>query len=441
MTGEGVAERAFGLAVASAAFVAYVPGRPDRWAPKPSVASIAPETNMFENVTTAPPDPILGITEAFLKDPNPNKINLSVGVFKDEKGTTPVLEVVKQAERRLLETEQTKNYKPITGDPAYGKLVQGLLFGEGHALITEQRAETAHTPGGTGALRVVADYLHKLHPSTKVWMSNPTWANHPKVFEAAGVTTAEYAYFDKAKNGLAFEAMLESLEQASAGDAVLLHACCHNPTGVDPSLEQWEKIAELLQRKQLLPVVDFAYQGFGAGVEEDARGLRCIAEKCPELFVCSSFSKNFGLYNERTGALTVVAKSADHAKSVISQIKICIRTNYSNPPAHGGAVVALVLGDPALRQRWEEEVAAMRTRIAGMREQFVNTLKTCGAKTDFSFITRQKGMFSFSGLNKQQVEKLRAEHGIYIVGSGRINVAGMTPSNMQPLCKAIVSVL
>jgi aspartate aminotransferase len=396
---------------------------------------------MFEQVATAAPDPILGLTEAFQKDERKNKINLSVGVFQDEAGATPILKSVKEAERRLLELENSKNYRPISGDPEYGRRVRELLFGASSELIGSGRSVTAHTPGGTGALRVIGDYLATLHRGASLWLSQPTWANHSQVFEAAGLSLKSYPYFDKRANDLAFEAMLTALEEVPEGDAVLLHACCHNPTGVDPTPDQWQRIAEVLRGRGLLPVVDFAYQGFGIGVDEDAEGLRILLRHLDELAICSSFSKNFGLYNERTGALTVVAKTKAHADAVFSQVKIRIRANYSNPPAHGAAIVSTVLGDEQLKAKWLTEVAEMRARIAAMRQLFVETLHQKGAVGDFSFITRQHGMFSFSGLSPEQVERLRRDHAIYIVSSGRINVAGMSAATMPALCEAIVSVL
>ncbi|NLE85122.1 MAG: aspartate/tyrosine/aromatic aminotransferase [Myxococcales bacterium] len=396
---------------------------------------------MFESVPTAPPDTILGLTEAFLRDERPHKINLSVGVYKDASGATPILEVVKEAERRLLATEKSKGYKPISGDPAYGRCVRELLFGAGSELASGDLAATCHTPGGTGALRLAADYLRQQHSGTKIWLSDPTWDNHGKVFKAAGLECGTYPYFDAAKNGLAFEAMVEGLSAVRAGDTVLLHACCHNPTGVDPTPEQWQQLGALLRERGALPLVDFAYQGFGRGVDEDAVGVRALVDAVDELLICSSFSKNFGLYNERTGALTVKGKRAEEVAAVFSQLKTCARTNYSNPPAHGGAIVTTILTDAELRQRWIDEVAGMRDRINGMRQLFVETLAARGATRDFSFIVDQKGMFSFSGLTKAQVERLRDEHAIYIVGSGRINVAGMTETNMGPLCDAIVQVM
>ena len=396
---------------------------------------------MFETVDVAPPDPILGLTEAFRQDPNPNKINLGVGVYQDAAGKTPVLASVKEAEARLVESESSKAYLPINGDPTYGAKVRELLFGEGDSRVTAGRAVTAHTPGGTGALRVAADYLHAQHPQTTIWMSTPTWANHPSIFAAAGVPTKSYAYFDAVANALDFDWMLEALQQIPARDAVLLHACCHNPSGVDPSVEQWKKIGEVMASRSLLPLVDFAYQGFADGLQADAAGLHALCGKVPEALICSSFSKNFGLYRERTGALTALAGSPDAVQAVLSHIKVCARRNYSNPPSHGGAIVKTILSDTALRSRWETEVQGMRDRINGMRRLMVDTLKAKGAPRDFGFITQQRGIFSFSGLNPEQVSILRANHSIYIVGSGRINVAGLTEQNIERFCEAVVSVL
>lgn len=396
---------------------------------------------MFENVQIAPPDPILGLTETFKADPNPDKINLSVGVYQDSTGKTPVLETVKEAERRILEQENSKGYLAMTGEPVYCTKVQELLFGEGHEIITSKRAATAQCPGGTGGLRVAGDYLHIVHPGAKIWLSNPTWANHNTIFEAAGVECEKYAYRDPKTNGLDFDAMYESIKKIPKGDVILLHGCCHNPTGIDPTPEQWSKIGALLAELGVLPLVDFAYQGLANGIEEDRAGLLELVKQVKQMLVCSSFSKNFGLYRERTGALTVIADDAKQANTVMSQVKLRIRYNYSNPPSHGGQIVAVILSDPELKARWVEEVADIRGRINEMRHLFVKTLKEKGVQQDFSSIIEQRGMFSFSGLTKDQVDKLRDEYSIYIVGSGRINVAGMTPGNMDRLCEAIKSVL
>jgi len=396
---------------------------------------------MFETIISAPPDPILGITEAFKKDERNDKINLSVGVYKDEKGDTPVLKSVKAAEERIVATSTSKGYKPIEGDPAYGKFVREMLFGQGHPLVSDGRASTCHTPGGTGALRMAADFLWSKAGAKRIWMSDPTWVNHPAIFAAVGFEVKNYGYFNAATSSLDMKALTSSLSQVAVGDVVLLHACCHNPSGVDPNLAQWQEIGTLLKSRGAIPLVDFAYQGFGTGLEDDAAGLRVLTEMFDEVLICSSFSKNFGLYNERTGALTVTAKTKDIQDAVLSQLKVCARINYSNPPAHGGNIVSTILGNADLRAQWVAELQEMRDRIWAMRKAFVAGLKAAGAAQDFSFIERQSGMFSFSGLSKEQVERLKKDHAIYIVGSGRINVAGMTLSNMDQLCKAIVSVL
>lgn len=396
---------------------------------------------MFESIEMAPPDPILGLTEAFNQDPNAEKINLGVGVYKDAQGKTPVLDCVKRAQQIILDQETSKSYKPIHGAPEYGAAVQRLLLGADHEVVVGDRAATAHTPGGTGALRVAGDYLKKNHPNTRIWLSNPTWANHGNIFKTAGLEIKSYPYFDPDSNSLAFDSMLQALQQVPSSDAVLLHGCCHNPTGVDPTEEQWNQLAQVVQQQGFLPLIDFAYQGFAQGIPQDALGLRCLAQPGAEMLICSSFSKNFGLYNERVGALTVVAPSTQTAQVVMSQIKLCIRANYSNPPAHGGAIVTTILADPTLRAQWEGEVQTMRERINAMRQKLVDQLKAHGVKRDFSFITRQRGMFSFTGLNKDQIQTLRQRDAIYIVGSGRINVAGVTDANVDRLCRAIASVL
>ncbi|MDD8058487.1 MULTISPECIES: amino acid aminotransferase [Shewanella] len=396
---------------------------------------------IFSQVTLAPADPILGLTDAFKADTRAHKVNLGVGIYKDEAGQTPVLSSVKKAEAILLETEKSKNYLGIEGVQAYNQVVQGLLFGEDSKIITDKRAATAQAPGGTGALRVASEFLVRNTQSTTIWVSNPTWANHNNIFETAGLTVKEYRYYKAETHDMDFEAMLADLEQAQAGDVVLLHGCCHNPTGIDLSLAQWQQVAQVCLAKELLPLFDFAYQGFGAGIDEDAQGLRAVAAVVPELLIANSFSKNFGLYNERIGAVTVVAEDAESATNSFSQIKKTIRANYSNPPAHGGLIVSTILSDATLRQEWEAELTEMRQRIAEMRTLFVDSLKAEGVEQDFSFISRQNGMFSFSGLNKQQVARLKDEFAIYIVGSGRISVAGLTKNNMPAVCKAIAQVL
>ncbi|BEO36938.1 aminotransferase [Serratia marcescens] len=396
---------------------------------------------MFEKITAAPADPILGLTDIFRADARPNKINLGIGVYKDETGKTPVLTSVKKAEQYLLENETTKNYLGIEGIPAFASCTQELLFGKESPIVADRRARTAQTPGGTGGLRVAADFIANQTSAKRIWISNPSWPNHKNVFSAVGLEVLEYAYYDAANHALDFDGLLNSLKQAQAGDVVLFHGCCHNPTGIDPTAEQWAQLAELSVANGWLPLFDFAYQGFANGLEEDAQGLRIFAAKHKELIVASSYSKNFGLYNERVGACTIVAADAETADRAFSQVKAAIRANYSNPPSHGAAVVATILGNDALRAMWEQELTDMRQRIHRMRQLFLNTLQEKGAQQDFSFIIQQNGMFSFSGLTKEQVLRLREEFGVYAVNSGRVNVAGMTPDNMAPLCEAIVAVL
>ena len=396
---------------------------------------------MFEKITAAPADPILGLTDIFRADARPNKINLGIGVYKDETGKTPVLTSVKKAEQYLLENETTKNYLGIEGIPAFASCTQELLFGKESPIVADRRARTAQTPGGTGGLRVAADFIANQTSAKRIWISNPSWPNHKNVFSAVGLEVLEYAYYDAANHALDFDGLLNSLKQAQAGDVVLFHGCCHNPTGIDPTAEQWAQLAELSVANGWLPLFDFAYQGFANGLEEDAQGLRIFAAKHKELIVASSYSKNFGLYNERVAACTIVAADAETADRAFSQVKAAIRANYSNPPSHGAAVVATILGNDALRAMWEQELTDMRQRIHRMRQLFVNTLQEKGAQQDFSFIIQQNGMFSFSGLTKEQVLRLREEFGVYAVNSGRVNVAGMTLDNMAPLCEAIVAVL
>ena len=396
---------------------------------------------MFEQFTQAPPDAILGLTEAFRKDTNPKKINLGVGVYKDESGNTPILASVKQAEIRVLNAEKTKTYLPIEGSPAYNSATQTLLFGADHEIIRSKRAATAQAPGGTGALRIAADTLAKLTKGVTVWISNPTWPNHPSVFQAAGLGVKSYPYFDPKTNDVDFEGMMATLREIPSGDVLLLHGACHNPTGVDLTPEQWKAVAQVVVERKLLPLVDFAYQGFASGLMEDAIGLHTIADTGVELLVANSYSKNFGLYNERAGALTVIAKNEEDAQTILSHVKQAIRANFSNPPAHGSAIVETILNDPQLRAQWEGEVGEMRDRINSMRHLFVETLNEKGVKRDFSFIARQRGMFSFSGLTPEQVKALRDDYAIYIVGSGRISVAGMAESTMDYLCTAIAEVL
>ncbi len=393
----------------------------------------------FSDIPTAAPDPILGLSDAFAADKNPNKMNLSVGVYKDASGQTPVLRSVKEAEKRLVDGEKTKGYLPIEGHADYRNHVRDLVFGDA---IEADRIAVLQTPGGTGALREAAAFMAAQISPVRIWISNPTWANHNSVFASEGIPVESYHYLAADKKSLDFDAMMHDLRTTTRpGDAVLLHACCHNPTGVDPTIENWDEIAGVLAERQLMPVIDFAYQGFGHGLDEDTGSIKAILKRCDEAIVCSSFSKNFGLYSERVGAVSVVTASADAATAVQSQLKTLVRSNYSNPPRHGAAVVATILDDAELSAMWRDELTGMRTRIKSLRKQFVDTMKTSGAGHDFGFLLDQNGMFSFSGLTPMQVDELKHKHGIYIVGSGRINVAGMSESKMDELCAAIAQVI
>jgi len=396
---------------------------------------------MFQQLEAAPPDAILGLNEAFTRDTTTGKINLTTGVYKDASGSTPVLECVKEAERRLIESEVSKGYLGIDGMKEFSDASRGLLFGADHEITDSGRATTVQAPGGTGALRVAAEFLAAAFPEATIWCSRPTWPNHPNIFRAAGLAISEYGYYDEATRGLDAQAMLDSLAQVPAGDIVCLHACCHNPTGVDPSIEQWGQIAEIVADRGLLPLVDFAYQGFGDGLESDAAGLRALARPGCRMLVASSFSKNFGLYRERVGALTVVTGDSDTASVVLSHLKRTIRGNYSNPPAHGAGIVTTILDDAELRAGWEVELAEMRSRINDMRQALANGLSAAAPDHDFSSVIRQRGMFSFSGLSPEQVDRLKDEFGIYMVRNGRINVAGVTADNVGKLCESIAAVL
>ncbi len=396
---------------------------------------------MFETLTMAPADPILGLTEAFRRETNPHKVNLGVGVFKDAHGETPTLASVKKAEERLLAASAAKTYLPIQGDPAYGAHVQALLFGAGSKVIAEKRARTAHTPGGTGGLRVAGDFVRGLLGLKTIHISDPTWENHRKVFESAGLEVKVYRYYDPETRGLDFAGMRASLAALGPSDVVLLHGCCHNPTGVDPTPAQWDELASVWAERRFFPLIDLAYQGFGKGLDEDVYAVRAFAAKGGELLVASSYSKNFGLYNERVGALTLVANDEESAEKAFSHVKGTIRANYSNPPYHGAAIVQTILSDAALRAEWETELAAMRKRIQTMREALVQGLKAQGVKRDFGFLSSQNGMFSYTGLTPEQVDTLREKHAIYMVRSGRINVAGITEQNLPYLCEAIAGVL
>jgi aspartate/tyrosine/aromatic aminotransferase len=396
---------------------------------------------MWKKIDQAPPDAIFGLTEAFKKDTNPNKVNLGAGVYKDDNGNTPVLNCVKAAEKILLEQEQTKSYLPISGDPSYADSVQKLLFGEASAVYTEKRAATIHAPGGTGALRMGAELLKKFSPDATVWVSSPTWANHKGIFGSAGFEIKDYPYYDAATRSVDLTPFLDCLKQIPKGDIVLMHACCHNPSGVDLTDDQWQQVADIAKEKGWIPFLDFAYQGFGAGIAQDRFAVEVFSQTGLDLFIASSFSKNIGLYNERTGALTIVSPSLKEAQVAMSHLKLVVRVCYSNPPAHGGLIVATVLGDAGLKEQWEKELTDMRKRIVVMRATLVDGLAQRGVDTDFSYINEQRGMFSFSGLSDHVVAWLKANKSIYVVGGGRINVAGLTTGNIDYVCDAIAEAL
>jgi len=397
--------------------------------------------SLFGAIEMAPRDPILGITEAFNADKNPGKTNLGVGVYYDDNGKVPLLECVKKAEAQLMEKLAPRTYLPIEGLAAYDKAVQELVFGADSAVITEKRAVTAQAIGGTGALKLGADFLKRFAPDSQVWISDPSWENHRALFESAGFVVNNYPYYDAATRGVNFAAMLAALKEMPAGAIVLLHACCHNPTGADLTEDQWTQVIEVVTQRGLIPFLDMAYQGFGDGIDADGKVVRRFADAGGPLFVSNSFSKSFSLYGERVGALSIVAASAEEAARVLSQLKRVVRTNYSNPPTHGGQVVATVLSSPELRKLWEEELAGMRVRIKAMREDLVKKLKAKAPAQDFDFVIKQRGMFSYSGLTKDQVGRLRDEFSIYAVDTGRICVAALNSRNIDNVVDAIAKVL
>lgn len=393
----------------------------------------------FASIPVSPPDSILGISEAFAADSRGEKMNLSVGVYKDASGATPVMKCVKAAEQKLLENERTKGYLPIDGLPEYRTAVSELLF---TGRVEGGRTAIVQVPGGTGGLRVAGEFLNTQCSPTRVFIPNPTWANHAAVMHAAGLEVETYSYLSSDRRSLDIDALLSDLnDKTRPGDTVLLHACCHNPTGVDPGGEQWQEIAQTLAQRGLIPLLDFAYQGFGDGLVEDCIGLHTVLEHCEEAIVCSSFSKNFGLYSERVGAVAVVAATDGAARAALSQLKTTVRCNYSNPPRHGAAIVATVLADPELTRMWKSELEEMRLRITRLRTRFVEGMAGLLDAPDFSFLLKQKGMFSYSGLTPMQVDELKTKHGVYIVGSGRINVAGMDENRMDWLCHAVAEVI
>lgn len=395
----------------------------------------------FSKVQQAPPDPILGITESFNKDSNPHKINLCVGVYQSETGGNPVLKSIKQAERMLLEQETTKDYLGIDGDREYTRGVQELLFGKSAETLGSNRAATLQTPGGTGALRVGADFIRSQYPQARVWVSDPTWPNHKGIFNSAGLEVKTYPYFDAENSRIRLDELLAALEAVPEGDVVLLHGCCHNPTGIDPTDEEWARIVEIFRARRIIPFLDFAYQGLGRGLDEDASSIRAFDKAGLEMLIASSFSKNMGLYRERVGAITFVTADSEAAGRVMSQAKLLVRTNYSNPPSHGAKTAGIVMGNPQIRELWISELNQMRDRIRQMRQDFVKKLAEVGVKQNFEFLAGQNGMFSFSGISGAQVERLKNEFGIYMAQNGRINVAAITPGNIDYLCRSILQTL
>jgi aromatic-amino-acid transaminase len=398
-------------------------------------------TTLFSRLEMAPHDPILGVTEAYHADPNPNKVNLGVGVYTDDEGKVPVLECVRRAERELAAVPLPRNYLPIDGLRAYDLAVQGLLYGPDSAELKSGRLVTVQTLGGTGGLKVGADLIRRIQPDAAIWISDPSWENHRAIFEFAGYRVSAYPYYDPETHGVRFDAMIDTFAGLPAGSVVLLHACCHNPTGVDLDEAQWQRVIEVVNDRKLVPFLDLAYQGFAEGLEADAYAVRRFSEVCPVVLVSSSFSKSLSLYGERVGALTLVTQGADEAARVLSQVKRVIRTNYSNPAAHGGLTVTAVLTTPDLRDLWEQELTQMRERIKTMRHELVRRIREYRADFDFSFVTRQRGMFSYSGLTREQVGRLRTEHAVYAIDSGRVCVAALNSRNIDYVARAIASVL
>ena len=397
--------------------------------------------SLFSAVEMAPRDPILGLNEQFAADTNPNKVNLGVGVYYDDAGKLPLLKCVQAAEAQIMGTPKARGYLPIDGIAAYDGAVKGLVFGSDSDVVTSDRVATIQAIGGTGGLKVGADFLRRMGTSKQVLISDPSWENHRALFTAAGFDVDTYPYYDAAKRGINFDGMLARLNSAEAGTIVVLHACCHNPTGYDIDPAQWDQVVATVKARNLTAFLDMAYQGFGCGIQEDGAVIQKFVDAGLSFLVSTSFSKSFSLYGERVGALSVLCESKDEAAKVLSQLKIAIRTNYSNPPIHGGSVVATVLGTPELRAQWEQELAEMRDRIKVMRQTLVDGLKAAGVQADMSFITKQIGMFSYSGLTKDQMVRLRNEFGVYGTDTGRMCVAAMNSQNINYICKAVAAVL
>jgi aromatic-amino-acid transaminase len=397
--------------------------------------------SLFNAVEMAPRDPILGLTEQFVADPNPRKVNLGVGVYYDDNGKLPLLECVQKAEEKMMAAHSARGYLPIDGIAAYDAAIKGLVFGAESEPVKSGRVATVQALGGTGGLRIGGDFLKKLNPNAKVLISDPSWENHRGIFTQAGFTVESYPYYDAQKRGINFDGMLTALNTAAAGTVVVLHACCHNPTGYDLTAQQWDQVVAAVKARKLVAFLDMAYQGFGAGIAEDGAVIQKFVAAGEDFFVSTSFSKSFSLYGERVGALSVLCQNKDEAARVLSQLKLVIRTNYSNPPIHGAQVAATVLNTPELRALWEQELAGMRVRIKQMRGALVEKLKAKGVQRDFSFITQQVGMFSYSGLTKEQMVRLRDEFGVYGIESGRICVAALNSKNIDYVADSIAKVV
>ncbi len=397
--------------------------------------------SLFSAVEMAPRDPILGLNEQFAADTNPNKVNLGVGVYYDDNGKLPLLECVQAAEKTMMDKPTARGYLPIDGIVAYDNAVKGLVFGADSEPVTSGRVATVQAIGGTGGLKIGADFLKKVSPTAQVLISDPSWENHRALFTNAGFEVGTYAYYDAEQRGVNFAGMLASLQAAASGTIVVLHACCHNPTGYDITPAQWDEVIAVIQARGLTPFLDMAYQGFGHGITEDGAVIQKFVAAGLNFFVSTSFSKSFSLYGERVGGLSVLCADKEEAGRVLSQLKIVIRTNYSNPPTHGGAVVAAVLNNPELRALWERELGAMRVRIKAMRQKLVDGLKAAGVAQDMSFITTQIGMFSYSGLSKEQMVRLRSEFGVYGTDTGRMCVAALNSKNIDYVCQAIATVI
>lgn len=396
---------------------------------------------MFDHLQAVPPDPILGLISAYAEDNNPRKIDLGIGVYKDEQGDTPMLNCVVAAEKTLLQTQTTKTYLGPPGVVGFNAAMTNLLFGADSEAVQSGRVVTIQTPGGTGALRVAGDLINTATPGAGIWASDPTWGNHLALFPAAGLKMHSYPYFDAQNSSLHFDDMIAALKQRGAGDIVLFHACCHNPSGVSPSPEQWESISDVAAERGFTPMVDIAYMGFERGIEEDTLAVRLFTRKCPEVLVASSCSKNFAMYRERVGAVSVVSKNADQSRIIASVINNVTRKNYSMPPAHGPAVIDIILRSDELTRQWVSEVAGMRNRVNGLRQTLAEKIKAKEIKRDFSFIQRQTGMFSFLGISPAQVQRLRDDFSIYTVSSSRVNIASFNQSNLDYFVDALAAVL